>query len=339
MTLRMGIVGLGFMGKMHFDVYGRMKNARVVAICDDDARKRRGDWSSIAGNIGGAGGRQDLSGVRTCSRLDQLLSDDDVDVVDITLPTNLHAEVALAALKAGKHVFCDKPMARTSGQCRKVTAAARRARRRIFVGHCIRFWPGYAEARKMVKSGLYGKVLSAAFNRFSCTPTWSYRNWLQDPVKSGLCALDLHIHDADFVLYLFGKPKSVTSRGSGFSKGRLDHIVTSYEYRDNMLVTAEAGWEYPAAFPFSMSFRIVMEKATLDYGADGLLLYPPKGKPKKVKTATRDGYESELRHFVDCVEKNRASTVVTPASATQSVILIEAETASALSGRTVKPRL
>jgi predicted dehydrogenase len=340
MALRIGIVGLGFMGKMHFETYGRMKNARVTAICDVDPTKRAGDWSGIAGNIGGGGSRVNLSGIHVYSRLGDMLGDPAVDVVDITLPTYLHARAAIAAFKAGKHVICEKPMAINSSAAASMVKAARRARRRLFVGHCIRFWPQYAVARKIVRSGKWGRVLTAAFRRFSTTPTWSWRNWLLNPKRSGVAALDLHIHDADFVLYTFGKPRAVAARGGGLGRDRMDHIIASYDFGGGRLVTAEGAWEFAPGFPFSMTFTIVMQKATLNLGTDlKLSLHRMRGGTTEVKVPAGDGYGHELNHFVECIRKNKASPVVSPESALRSVKLIEAEVRSALGRKTVPVRL
>jgi predicted dehydrogenase len=336
MTIRVGILGLGFMGKCHYDHYQDVSGAEVVAIAESDPRKRRGDWSAIGGNIGGGGGRVDVSHLTMHSKAEALFADEAVDIVDVCLPTHLHAEMTVAALEAGKHVICEKPMALTSKEGRRMMKAAQKARRKLFVAQCIRFWPAYAKAREIVQSETHGRLVTAVFNRFSTTPTWGWKNWLQDEKKSGLCALDLHIHDADFVLYLLGKPKSVSSHGAGLKRGRLDHIVTVYEYRRDQLVKAEGGWEYAPGFPFSMSFAIHMETASLYCGADlSLWLYPERGKAREIRVPEGDGYGLELQHFVDCVREDRSSDVVSPAEALKSVKLVECEMKSALSGRRV----
>ncbi len=340
MVVRVGIIGLGFMGKMHFETYRKVPGARVTALCDVDPRKRAGDWGAISANIGEGGGRYDLSGYRVHADARALVADPDVDVVDITLPTPLHAEVALKALKAGKHVICEKPMARTSADAARMADAAKAARRKLFIGQCIRYWPVYAAARRLVQGGALGRVRSAAFRRLASTPLGSWRNWLQDPAQSGLCALDMHIHDSDFVLYTFGKPRTVTSRGAGFSRGRLDHILTTYEFGDGALVTAEGSWLYAPPFGFEMTFLIAMERATLALGRDGALgLLPQRGQPRTLKVPAGDGYLLELRDFIACLAKGKESEVVTPASAAQSVRLVELEMESALTGRTVPVRL
>ncbi len=340
MTVRVGLLGIGFMGNCHYNIHGKTKGAKVAAIADVDPKKRSGDWSGIAGNIGGAGAKTSLAGVKVYSRAEDMIADADIDVIDVTLPTYLHAKYAIMAMRAGKHVICEKPMAISSKEGAKMVAAAKKAKRSLFVAHCIRFWPQYEVARKIVRSRKHGKTISATFRRVSLHPTWSWRNWLQDPKKSGLSALDLHIHDSDFVLYCFGRPRSVTSHSAGFRKGRIDHIVTSYDYGPNQLVIADGAWEYPPGFGIEMSFIIAMETATLVCSSDmSLKLHPLRGKSREIKVPPGDGYQRELAHFIDCIAKGRKSDVVSPESALASVRLVECEVRSALGGKTVPVKL
>lgn len=337
MSVKVGIAGLGFMGKVHFDTYAKIKNAKVVAIAELDPCKRAGDWSSIAGNIGGAGQKTNLRGIKMYDSPAGLIEDPDVEVVDITLPTYMHAKWTVRALQSGRHVICEKPMALKSGDAAGMIRAAAKAKRRLFIAQCIRFWPAYSKACALVKAGAYGRVLSAVFTRVSPKPTWSWRDWLTVQNKSGGCALDLHIHDADFVLDMLGKPKSVFSRIlKNPATGASEHITTLYQYPGNPLVQAEGAWEYNASFPFSMSFRIRLEKATLHFSGQDLVLCPARGGAKIVPTPAGDGYFHELRHFIDCITKNRASEIVPPESAMRSVRLIEAEMRSARSGKTAR---
>lgn len=339
MTIKVGILGMGFMGNCHFNAYSQCKNARITALCDIDEAKLRADAASV-GNITTGAARKDLSCVKTYTDADELFAAPDVDVVDIALPTYLHAEYAIRALQAGKHVFCEKPMAICSADAKKMVAAAKKARRKLFVAQCIRFWPSYVVAREIIRSRKYGKVRSAIFTRLSATPTWSWQQWLHDPRKSGSAALDLHIHDADYILYAFGKPKSVFSRGSGSARSGFSHIVTVYDYGGTSLIAAEGAWEYAPTFKFSMTFRVALEKATLELGADGrLTLHGMDGSSKAIPVPDGDGYVHELRHFIDCIAHLRATTIVPPESAMQSVRLVEAEIQSAATGKPVKVKL
>jgi predicted dehydrogenase len=334
--LKIGLVGLGFMGKMHWGCWRKTDGADVVAVCDVDERKRAGDWSAVDANIGESGGSVDLSNLKAYAAGEDLFADADVDVVDITLPTYLHADYTIKALEAGKHVICEKPMAITAAEAQRMVDAASASGKKLFVGHCIRYWPAYAEARRIIKSGEHGKVLSAMFRRLGATPLGSWQNWMQDPAKSGAAVLDLHIHDADFVLYTFGVPKSVTCRGSGFDAGRYDHTITTYDYGDGSMVAAEGGWIYAPEFGFEMSFNIAMEKASLKMGGDLVLkLLPKSGGVSIIDPPQGDGYELELADFAACISGDKDSEVVTPDSARQSVRLIELEVESAKTGATV----
>ncbi len=335
MTIKVGILGMGFMGNCHFNAYKGVKKARITALCDCDGKKLRGD-GGVVGNIGGAGQKKNLAGIKTYSDASRLIADPEIDVVDITLPTYLHAEWTVRALKAGKHVICEKPMALSLSDASKMVSAAHQARRQLFIGHCIRFFPAYDVAMQIIRTGRYGKVISAVFSRISPRPTWSWKNWMMNPRLSGNAALDLHIHDADFVLYLFGIPKSVCSHGAGSVRDGFEHIITSYNFGTKPLVVAEGGWGYESKYPFSMIFRFAMEKASLAMHADGkLMLYKPGRDPELVKVPAGDGYGRELVHFIECIGFGRKSKVVSPESAMLSVKLIEAEIKSAVTGKNV----
>ena len=343
--LRIGIAGLGFMGKGHFAEFtGPLAEmAKVVAIADVDPAKRAGDWSGIGGNIGAGQARADLAGIRLHEDYAALANDPDIDVIDITLPTYLHAPAAAAALEAGKHVICEKPMAIQSAEARRMAETARKAGRLLFVAQCIRFWPAYAHAAEMVRSGQYGPVRAARFHRFSARPAWSWQNWLMDNAKSGMAALDFHIHDADYIAGLFGMPRAVTSHGSGpgigpgaAPGGGLDHILTTYHYPDGKLVVAEGAWEHAPGYPFSMTFTMHMDGGTLVFAPDAsLTFYPAAGGARPQALSPSMGYEIELRHFLECIRAGRESEIIRPEGAADSVALVEAEIQSAKSGKTV----
>ena len=172
--IKVGLIGIGGMGRTHFGCYQNNPNAQVVAICDVDEKKLAGDWSGTALNIDtGDAGTVDLSGIAKYSLYSELINDPNVQLVDICLPTRQHAEVTIAALNAGKDTFCEKPLAFDEDECEAVEAAYRASGKQLMVGHCLRFWPVYIEAKKIMDSGEYGKVLNARLHRMSGTPMWS----------------------------------------------------------------------------------------------------------------------------------------------------------------------
>ena len=335
---RVGIIGLGFMGKMHFRCYQALDDVQVLAICDTDKGKFA-DTGGTAGNIAGAEAPLDLTGINLYDDFDQMLAGDKLDALSITLPTYLHKEYAVKALNAGVNVLCEKPMAMSVEDAEQIVGAAEQAGMLLQTGHCIRFWPEYAKTKEIIDSGEYGKVLAATFQRLSLTPTWSWNNWLMDPAKSGSAALDLHIHDSDYVQYVFGMPKTIFSRAAGGPSGQFDHIVTQYVYDDDRVVTAEGGWSMTAGFGFEMSFNIVLDKATISYDCTrdpAFKVAPAAGEAFTPEIAGGDGYSNEIAHFVQAVQGKNVPEIITPTQSVDSIRLILAEKESATSGQIVQ---
>ncbi len=337
MSIRIGIVGVGGMGTFHFRNYSRIAGAEVVALCDIDPKKISGDFSGININIGDASADVDITKLKMYSDADLLFQDPDVDVIDITLPTFLHADFAIRAMKAGKDVICEKPMALTPEEGEKMVACAKQTGKKLFIAQCIRFWPQYAVAREIVQSKKYGEVTSGYFVRRSGLPKWSWENWLLTPERSGGCVLDMHIHDSDFVLYCFGMPNAVTSFGTKGDNVLNDDVLSTFHYDNGALIVAEGGWSYKDGFPFVMIFTINMEKATLRFEESGkLMLYVDNEEPLQVEHDNEDGYFKELTHFIDCINAGKLSDVCPPSSACQTLKLVYGEIESMKTGKTVK---
>ena len=335
---KVGIIGLGFMGKMHFRCYQALDGVQVVAICDTDKAKFE-DTGGMAGNIEGAEAPLDLSGIGLYDDFDKMLAEADLDAVSITLPTYMHREYATKALNAGVNTLCEKPLALNAEDAQQIVAAAKKAGKLLQTGHCIRFWPEYARTKEIIDSGEYGKVLAATFQRLSLTPTWSWNNWLMDASKSGSAALDLHIHDSDFVQYVFGMPKAVFSRAAGGPAQEFDHIVTQYVYEGDCVVTAEGGWAMTPGFGFEMSFNIMLEKATISYDCTrqpAFKVAPAAGEAFTPEIASGDGYSNEIAHFVKAVRGEKVPEIITPAQSVDSLKLVLAEKQSAASGQLVR---
>ena len=325
--LRIGIVGWGFMGKMHFRCYKSDTNVEVTAICDVDAKQLQ-NASGVTGNISGAEDDLDLSNIVLYSDLSKMLAEEKIDALSIASPTFLHASQTIEALNAGVHVFCEKPMALNSGECREMAEEAKQSGKTLQIGHCIRFWPEYVQAKEIIDSQKYGKVLAATFQRLSLTPTWSWDNCFLDGKRSGGAMLDLHIHDTDYVQYVFGMPKEVFSRGIIGPSGEFDHTVTQYFYGNDCIITAEGGWIMAPGFGFEMSFKIMLEKATLVYSSaqePTFRIFPIDGETIIPEIPTGDGYSFEIQHFIDTLSGKAVPSIITPEQSGDSVKIIEAE--------------
>ena len=332
--LRVGIVGLGFMGRMHYRCWKGYPGASVTAVCEASPAVLAAAGKPQEGNIGGAADHIDLDDVAVFSDLGELLKSGTVDALSITLPTFLHPDATIRALEAGVHVLCEKPMALNVEECDRMIDAARAADRVLQIGHCIRFWPEYVATREMVRSEQYGKVISASFRRFSALPTWSPDNWFADESRSGGQPLDLHIHDSDFVHYLFGLPDFVSS----VADGPLSYISTQYNYSGGPAVVAEGTWRMSLSFGFEMSFVIVLEKAVIVLDSTrtpSFRVCPADGPAFTPTVPPGDGYTREIEHFAKLVAGEKVEPVVTAEQSRDTVRLVLAEKRSAREKRPI----
>ena len=337
--VNVAVVGIGFMGVTHIKSYRQIPQARLAAICDAVRLPLDGDLSGIGGNLGGGAPlKLDMTQVRAYREFNDLLADPDIDLVDLCVPTPQHHALTIAALRAGKHVVCEKPLARTAVLAREIVAAAATAKSYFMPAMVMRFWPEWAWLHQAIVSQTHGKVLAARFRRVSAPPAWSRASYFQGE-DSGGALLDLHIHDTDFVQYCFGRPRSVFSTGSTRYSGAIDHVVTAYQVAGDIPVTAEGSWLMTEGFGFSMTYTVNFENATADFdlarGADALKLYVAGQEPQTVKVAGDDGYVGELRHMIESIQAGRAPSVVTPHDGLSAVEICEAEEASVRSGKIV----
>jgi predicted dehydrogenase len=331
---RIGIIGLGFMGRMHIGAYGTLPGARLVAIADQDAKRASGDFSGGWGNIAGSAESLDMTGIAGTTDFQALIRHPEVDVVDICVPTPAHEALAIAALEAGKHVLCEKPLALDSASAARIAQAAARAQGLFMPAMCMRFWPQWRWLTEAVADGRFGAVVGATFRRVASMPP----GWFSNGHMSGGGLLDLHIHDTDFVFHLFGRPDAVFSRGYSKTSGRTDHIVTEYVYdRGPALVSAEGSWCMADGFAFTMRYTVNFERATADFdiGREHQLIVSQNGAAETLDLAG-DGYGAELAYFLDCVQTGRAPRVVTADEAVTGLQILEAEQRSIETGRIEK---
>lgn len=335
--IRVGIVGLGFMGRMHYRCWSGLEGAKITAVCEANPKVLEAAGEAGGGNVAGAADRIDLSAVQIFSDLDALLAAGVVDVLSITLPTFLHVESTVKALSAGVHVLCEKPMALNVDECDRMVAAANKAGKVLQIGHCIRFWPEYEVTRAIVKSGKYGRPIAASFRRYGAMPSWSADRWFADEARSGGQPLDLHIHDSDYIHYLFGLPESVSSTADVAQS----YIATQYRYAgaDAPAVVAESTWRMAAGFGFEMSFVIVLERATITFDITRSPIFrviPADGEAFTPEVPSGDGYSREVEHFARAVRGEAVEPIVTAENSRDTVRLVLAEKQSAREGQPVR---
>lgn len=335
-TVNVAVVGLGFMGVTHIRAYQQIPGARLVAVCDAVRLPVNGVLTGVSGNIGGPDALRLGPDVKAYREFDEMLADPRVELVDLCVPTPLHAPQAIAALRAGKHVICEKPLARTPAIARQIVQAAKAAKGFFMPAMCMRFWPGWSWLKELAERKTYGKILAARFRRVSSPPAWSRNTYFKGEVSGG-ALLDLHIHDTDFVQFIFGRPRSVYSTGLSRFSGAIDHVVTQYRVAGGACVYAEGSWLLTAGF--NMGYTVMFERATVDFDlarGDEALRVDEEGKPTRtVKLKGPDGYGAELRYMIRCIQTGTPPSVVTAQDGLSAVEICAAEEKSVKTGRVV----
>ncbi len=305
--VNIAIVGAGFIGKIHSDSYKQIDNANVVAVVDKVEKKGKELASA--------------NDAKYYAELDQCLDKEEIDNVDVCVPTFLHPEIVEKAARAKKNIFCEKPMALSLDDADKMIKVVEENNVKAIVGHVVRFWPEYIKAKEVIESGQLGKPLHGFCERLAVIPDWHQNNWGLNEKYSGGAAIDLHIHDLDYLQWVFGEPKFVKAQGvynpEEMEKGGLVHVATNLEFKNGVSALAEGGWAFKGAFPFTMILRILCEKGTIEWvfragknieeRAQGakLTIYREDGAIDELDVDKTDAYLLECKYFIDCTENNK----------------------------------
>ena len=313
--IKIGLIGCGFMGNMHANCYNNIEGVKVSAVADVRPEYAR----AIAGE-----------GVEIYSDGMDLINNADVDVIDICLPTYLHAEYAIAAMDKVKYVFVEKPVALTVAEAEAMIEKSIATGARVQVGQVIRFWDEYVELRRIIGEGKLGRVVNANFRRLSPTPNWGFENWLHNIERSGGAGQDLHVHDTDFVLSLFGRPESFFSVKNTLGEGN-SYVNTLMKYSD-FAVSVEGTWDLPTTHPFEATFRVVFERGVVENAGGKFMLYTADAA-EEIKIEKKQllggydggnisdlgGYYNELVYFTDRIKANEDIAMATLPEATESL--------------------
>jgi predicted dehydrogenase len=336
--VRIGIAGIGFMGMIHFLAAQRLRGAKVTAIASRDAKKRAGDWTSIRGNFGPPGTQMNLADVTCYESFEQLCDDPNIDVIDICTPTIQHLSMAIAALRAGKHVLVEKPIALSMADADAMLSEARNARRRLLVGHVLPFFPEFAFLADAVRSLRYGKLQAGHFQRIIARPNWSAT--IGDIAQTGGPAIDLHIHDTHFVRIICGMPRAV------FATGRVEndavvHVQAQYLFGGEPSIACSSGALCQPGRPFMHGYEVYFEDGTLTYQSD---VIPPTllTSDGKIQTPSLPGsgdpvdcFAAEIQAAVDAVVSEENCPALEGQLARDALALCHCECQSVLSGQLV----
>jgi predicted dehydrogenase len=326
------------MGMIHYLAARKVRDAQVAAVCSRDPKKLAGDWRGIRGNFGPPGEVMDLSGVKKYDNLDALLADPDVDLVDVCNPTDQHPATAIAALKAGKHVLVEKAIALRPEDADAMVEAARQAGKLLMVAHVLPFFPEFAFAARMVRTGQYGRLLGGHFKRVISRPDWS--GAIADAARTGGPAVDLHVHDTHFIGLVCGVPGRVFSSGV-IENGAVQYLTTQYLYGPGgPAVSCSSGAVAQKGRMFVHGYEIYLEHATLAYesGSVPLTLYTSDGKTERPRVDAGDPVDSfadEIQAAVKGVTTGQEPKLLSGKLARDALVLCHRECDSVRSGEPV----
>lgn len=337
--VRIGLAGVGFMGMIHFLAAQKLNGAKVSAIFTRDSRKLSGDWRSIKGNFGPPGQVMDLKGVKAYDDYQALLDDPQIDLIDLCTPTDQHAPMAIAALKAGKHVLVEKAIALTPKEADQMVAAAQKHGKMLMVAHVLPFFPEFAYAHRVIEKGDFGRLVAAHFTRVISRPDWS--DAIGDSSRTGGPAVDLHVHDTHFIGLIAGVPGRVFSTGHTV-RDSVEYLTSSYLYGDNgPVITCSSGAVAMGSRPFLHGFEIYLEKATLVFNSGGtpLTLFPASGKPKVVTLKGQEdpinAFQAEIGSAVNAVKTGQIAGPLDPVLARNALVMCLKEMESVKTGKPV----
>lgn len=323
--LRVGLIGFGGIGTVHARCYMALKEpVQLVAIAERNVQKAE---KFIAEN------NQEFT---VYSEWREMLEKESLDVFDICVPTFLHASIAIEAMNYVKNIIVEKPVCLNESEAEQMLEAQRKTGCFVQVAHVVRFMDEYAYVKKLADDKTYGKIVAGFFSRISPRPMWMAGH--DDVTRTGGMAVDMHIHDVDYIRYLMnGEPDKVDAWSVKDENGSIQHIWSSYRYGDAML-TAEASWDYPANFPFAQTFRVRFEKAAVVLQADGtLIVYPEDGDtyiPKfdsrmqmdlGINVSDLGPYMNEIKYYVQAIGSGEMQSISGLTEAIETLRLVNRE--------------
>jgi UDP-N-acetylglucosamine 3-dehydrogenase len=306
-TIRCGVIGLGWFGEHHVDTLLQLPQAEVTSICT----RRPERLSEVAQKYGIP---------RTFTDYRELLADKDIDLVTIVTHVGDHLEPTLAAIRAGKHVFLEKPMADTVEACDQILEALKSTNKAFMVGHVCRFDTVYALAKEEIAAGRLGKILSLHARR-------NLAKWITESHLPKISALfGDGVHDLDLMLWFTrARPKSVYAQtlNSRPGLGHDDLGWAMFRLEDGAIAVIENVWCLPENAPFAIDARmeIIGSEGAIyidNSGSHYTLLtkkgisYPQSTYWPKVHGLRRGYLKEEFDYFLKCVAAGVKPTVITP---------------------------
>lgn len=325
--MKVGIVGAGFMGTTHAAGWAETP-AEMIGFTAETQKE--------------AGVLAAQYNARVFPSLDAMLAE--VDVIDICSPTHLHHQMALKAAAMGKHIVCEKPLARTTQQAQEIVDACRKAGVHLLVAHVVRFFPEYALAHAAVTEGQIGKPAVIRLHRGSYRPKKPAGNWFLDEDKSGGILMDLMIHDYDYARWLAGEIESVSARRvtEAHPEAPVDYGLVILSHRSGALSHISGAWAYPPP-TFRTKVEIAGDRGLIEFDSDGtapiqnMILNTIDGAPDvglPASPVSESPYTAQIKEFYHALTE-AVTPRVSAEDGLRAVQIAEAALQSAHSGQPV----
>lgn len=321
--LKIGLIGCGGIGAVHAECWLSMGDAvELTAVADINLEK--------------AQKYAKMSGARTYTDGQELLEKEKIDIVDICVPTFLHAKYLVKAMECVKNIIIEKPVCLREEEAQKLMEVQKKTGALVQVAHVVRFTDAYRYLKETVKSGIYGNVVSGSFSRLSPKPLWMKGH--DDIDVTGTMILDMHIHDVDFIRYLMEcEPEDIKTWSVKDESGIVQHIWTRYSF-GKVVVTSEGSWDYPSGLPFASTFRVRLERAAIVLDESGTLaVYPEAGgkiipdlgekqeKDLGINVSDLKPYMNEMRYFLEVIQTDNRKGITNLSEAIASFRLARRE--------------
>ena len=331
---KVAIVGFGGIARAHMNAYDLLEAEgfpiRRVALCDVNPEQ----FTKVQKINIDTGAAKDVGSLGQYTDFDEMIAKEDIDMVLICLPTYLHKEYTIRALRAGKDVLCEKPMALNSADCAEMLAVAKECGKHLMIGQCMRFEGPYVALKDELDTGKHGKVLMMRMERMSALPRWGFEDWFTDFSRSGGEMQDMSIHDYDYARYLLGEPSKVSAVTVNYEMPEQCSRGTLY-YEGGAIVTVDGSWAEAPGF-FTCGYHVICEKASIIWdGKNDIRVYPKTGEAYDIAPPKVNEYAEEARFFITCCNTDEKNEKNPPESAMRTIELIERLKESAAQGGAV----
>ncbi|MBI3991384.1 MAG: Gfo/Idh/MocA family oxidoreductase [Candidatus Omnitrophica bacterium] len=299
--LKVGIIGAGNAGGIHAEAYQHISDVKVAGVYDlsvDSARNLAEKYQAVC-----------------YQRIQDLMDDKEINIINICLPTPFHCDIAVSGAKRGKHIFCEKPIAGNLNDGRSMVNACRNAKVKFMACHILRYSPEFRKAKELVDNGKVGKTGVVRSSRVGPFPKGA-QDWYAKYEMSGGVILDTLTHSFDFLRWCFGPVERVYAKGL-IAKGmnRIDYALVTLRFKSGVIAHVEGSWAHTGGMRTTL--EVAGDKGLINFDSkeDASLYIQIKDDKSGGGAGSRENPLKEsphilaLRHFVDCVRDNREPEV------------------------------